>query len=269
MRLSFVSDIHGNIEGLARVAERADQLIVLGDLLDYVDYHDPSAGILGTLFGAEKVGHFTSLRTRGDFTALRTYNHSLWESVADPIGTLTEVVSQRYREVLAAVGPDALLTLGNVDVASVWDDVAGEAMPYLDGEVVEIGGLRLGFVAGGATARFVEHRPQDPLQVWRPLVRPAAEYLASIDAVFADGPVDVLCTHIPPDIAALRYDVVPARLEMPGPGLVEAIDRWSPRLSVFGHVHQPLARRMRRGRTECVNVGHFQRYPRAFEIDLD
>ncbi|MBT2882535.1 metallophosphoesterase, partial [Streptomyces sp. McG6] len=25
----------------------------------------------------------------------------------------------------------------------------------------------------------------------------------------------------------------------------------------FGHVHQPLARRMRIGATECVNVGHF------------
>ncbi|GAA2012146.1 metallophosphoesterase [Nakamurella flavida] len=268
MRLSFVSDIHGNIEGLARVAERVEHLIVLGDLLDYVDYHDPAGGILGTLFGAEKVRHFTALRTRGDFTGLRTFNRGLWESIADPAGTLAEVVSGRYREVLAAVGPDTLLTLGNVDVASVWTEVAGDTLPYLDGQVVEIGGRRLGFVAGGASSRPAGPRPPED-QVWQPLVRPAAEYRASIDAVFADGPVDVLCTHIPPDIAALRYDVVPARLEMPGPGLVEAIDRWTPRLSVFGHVHQPLARRLRRGRTECVNVGHFQRYPRAFEIDLD
>jgi hypothetical protein len=27
---------------------------------------------------------------------------------------------------------------------------------------------------------------------------------------------------------------------------------------LFGHVHNPLARRTRIGRTECVNVGHFR-----------
>jgi Icc-related predicted phosphoesterase len=27
---------------------------------------------------------------------------------------------------------------------------------------------------------------------------------------------------------------------------------------LFGHVHQPLARRLRIGRTECINVGHFR-----------
>ena len=34
--------------------------------------------------------------------------------------------------------------------------------------------------------------------------------------------------------------------------------RPSPRLVLFGHVHQPLVRRARIGRTECVNVGHFR-----------
>jgi Icc-related predicted phosphoesterase len=27
---------------------------------------------------------------------------------------------------------------------------------------------------------------------------------------------------------------------------------------LFGHVHQPLASRVRIGRTECINVGHFR-----------
>jgi Icc-related predicted phosphoesterase len=35
---------------------------------------------------------------------------------------------------------------------------------------------------------------------------------------------------------------------------------------VFGHVHQPLTARMRVGRTECVNVGHFQRTERAYVL---
>ena len=66
----------------------------------------------------------------------------------------------------------------------------------------------------------------------------------------------------------LRYDRVPARLEAYGPGLLEAIDAGRPELSVFGHVHQPQARRLRRGRTECVNVGHFARVPVPYEITV-
>ncbi|MEU2143043.1 metallophosphoesterase family protein, partial [Streptomyces globisporus] len=39
--------------------------------------------------------------------------------------------------------------------------------------------------------------------------------------------------------------------------LLEAIRTTRPRYALFGHVHQPLVRRMRIGTTECVNVGHF------------
>jgi len=41
----------------------------------------------------------------------------------------------------------------------------------------------------------------------------------------------------------------------------EALHAWcetQPDLVLFGHVHNPLVRRTRIGRTECVNVGHFR-----------
>ncbi len=263
MRLSFVSDIHGNISALADVARRVERLVVLGDLLDYVDYHDPSAGIIGRIFGPERIRPFIELRLAGDFPALRAYNLRLWDSIDDPLGTLSDVVAERYRKVLAAVGPDALLTLGNVDVAAVWNDVAGAELPYLDATTVEIGGRTLGFVAGGAARPGTAVRP--PGSVWQPLIRSAAEYAAAVKAV---GQVDVLCSHVPPAVPRLRYDVVPARLEMYGPGLIESIQQHSPVLALFGHVHQPIARRLRHRFTECVNVGHFQRFPEPFEVDL-
>lgn len=263
MRLSIVSDIHGNLTGLADVARRAEQLVVLGDLLDYVDYWDPAAGILGRVFGEQKVRHFIALRMAGEFPQLREYNSALWDSVDDAAGTLTDVVADRYREVLRAVGPDCLLTLGNVDVAAVWTEVVGDKLPYLDGQSVEIAGRRLGFVAGGSSRPGAVFRP--PNHVWRPLIRSAEDYAAAVKAV---GPVDILCSHVPPNLAPLRYDVVPGRLEMYGPGLLESIAEHSPGLAVFGHVHQPISRRLRRGRTECVNVGHFQRFPQPFEIEL-
>ena len=259
-----MSDVHGNIDGLARAAAGAEQLVVLGDLLDYVDYHDHGNGILGEVFGAEKVGHFTSLRSTGAFGELHEYNRQLWDSLDDAAGVLTEVVESRYLQVLEAVGPDALLILGNVDAAAAWEEVVGSKLPNRDGQVIELAGRRFGFVAGGSTRPGVHWRPTE--QVWRPLVRPAAEFEATVAGL---GAVDVLCSHIPPNLAILRYDRVPGRLEMYGPGLLESIDRHSPELAVFGHVHQPLAARTRRGRTECVNVGHFQRHPTAFEVDFD
>ena len=144
VRVSFVSDVHGNIDGLARVAERAEQLVVLGDLLDYVDYHEHGNGILGEVFGAEKVGHFASLRATGSFGALHDYNRELWDSLDDAAGVLTEVVEDRYLQVLDAVGPDALVILGNVDVAAAWAEVIGPKLPNRDGQVVEVAGRRFG-----------------------------------------------------------------------------------------------------------------------------
>ncbi len=99
-----MSDVHGNIDGLARAAARAEQLVVLGDLLDYVDYHDHGNGILGEVFGAEKVGHFASLRSTGAFGELHEYNRQLWDSLDAAAGVLTEVVESRYLQVLEAVG---------------------------------------------------------------------------------------------------------------------------------------------------------------------
>lgn len=266
MRISFVSDVHGNIDGLAAVARDAEMLVVLGDLLDYVDYHDPSAGILGEVFGEHRVREFTVLRSAGDFPALHRLNTELWATVADPVGTLEAVVERRYRQVLQALSLAAtapLLILGNTDVADSWRRVAQDSIPDLDGRVVELAGRRLGFVSGGASS--LAGRPAtDSSKPWRPLVRPIEDYLASVAAI---GAVDVLCSHLPPRLAAVRYDTVPARLEMFGPGLLESIDTHRPLLSVFGHVHQPLTDRLRRGRTECVNVGHFARRPQPYLIE--
>jgi len=263
VRVTFVSDIHGNIDGLARVAQRAEQLVVLGDLLDYVDYHEHGNGILGAIFGAEKIKHFSLLRASGDFRALHEYNRGLWDSLEDGVGVLTEVVAARYQQVLEAVGSDALLILGNVDVASIWEDVIGSALPNRDGQVIQLAGRRFGFVAGGSSRPGYVQKRSD--HAWQPLVRSAEQYAAVVRGL---GPVDVLCSHIPPDLAMLRYDRLPSRMEMYGPGLLESIDRFAPQYSLFGHVHQPLAQRTRRGRTECVNVGHFQRHPVALDIEF-
>jgi Icc-related predicted phosphoesterase len=59
-------------------------------------------------------------------------------------------------------------------------------------------------------------------------------------------------------VPELTYDVVARRFERGSEAVLAAIDEYEPPLVLFGHVHQPLTRRMRIGRTECVNVGHFR-----------
>jgi len=264
VRIHVVSDIHGNMEALARAGDGADLLLVLGDLLDYVDYHDPAGGILGAVFGADLVAPFVALRTAGEFGRLHEYNQRLWDTVADPHHAIAEIVAQRYEQAVSVLGENTLLTLGNVDVEGIWAHVAPDRLRCLDGESVQVDGLTFGFVAGGSTRPGTSFTRSD--SPWKPYVRAAADYQAAVERM---GAVDVLCSHIPPKLVGLRYDTVPARLEMYGPGLLESIDRHQPLLALSGHVHQPLSARQRRGRTECVNVGHFQRQETAFVFDTD
>lgn len=271
MQISVVADIHGNIEALARVAERADQLVILGDLLDYIDYHDPTRGIVSEMFGTDAAIRFASLRKAGEFLALRQYNAQLWESITDAAGTISGIIQQRYQQILDILPPHTIVTLGNVDVAADWQAVAGQHMAYRDGESILIDGLRFGFIAGGCrrvppAGIASPSAKSQPRSAWRPFMRSAPEYRTVLDRI---GRTDVICTHIPPHHPLLRYDIVPGRLEMFAPGLTEYLERFRPQMSLFGHVHQPLASQARIGMTHCVNVGHFQRYGKPFVIDSD
>jgi Icc-related predicted phosphoesterase len=82
------------------------------------------------------------------------------------------------------------------------------------------------------------------------------------------GPVDILCSHVPPAVESLRTDVITGRAERGSLALLNYLRESQPRLHLFGDVHQPQASRWRVGRTECRNVGYFRATGRATEIDL-
>jgi Icc-related predicted phosphoesterase len=255
-----VSDVHGNVDALARAGDGADALLVLGDLIDFVDYHNHSGGILGAVFGPEKVARFATLRREQRSTEIAAYVTSLWESLTDPVGVVEEAVREQYLKLFAVMPAPTYATPGNVDVPSLWPEFAGEGLRILDGEIAEIGGLRFGFLGGGLRAPFARPRRG---RGFRPYLRTDEELT---EAARALGPLDVLCSHIPPDVPELTYDVVARRFEWGSAGILELVTTRAPRWSLFGHVHQPLAARMRLGRTECVNVGHFQRTERPYVL---
>ncbi|GAA3396519.1 metallophosphoesterase [Streptomyces roseoviridis] len=240
----MVSDVHGNAEALARAGDGADALICLGDLVLFLDYADHSRGIFPDLFGAENADRIVELRTARRFDEARAFGRSLWEALdVDRATAIEGAVRRQYAELFAAFPTPTYATYGNVDIPRLWPEYARPGTTVLDGDRVELDGLVFGFVGGGLSTPM-----RTPYEI------SDEEYAAKVEAL---GEVDVLCSHIPPDVPELTYDTVARRFERGSRALLDAIHRVRPRYALFGHVHQPLARRMRIGATECVNVGHF------------
>jgi Icc-related predicted phosphoesterase len=264
VRVHVVSDVHGAADALAR-SGGADMLICLGDLLLFLDYADPGQGIYAELYGEDYTRQYIALRTAKRFTEARQLTQRLAAaSGAGPGGgpgnlraSAEVIVRRQYEEVFAALPEPAYLTYGNVDLPEMWDQYLKPGHHVLDGGRVEVGGITFGFAGAGLTSPY-----RTPNEISE------AAFSAKLDAIAAGGPVDVLCTHIPPAVPELLYDTVARRMETGSEALLELIRRLGPRYAFFGHVHQPLARRVRVGHTECVNVGHFRATRVPFAVDL-
>ncbi|OEJ96590.1 metallophosphoesterase family protein [Streptomyces thermolilacinus] len=257
MRIHVVSDVHGNARDLAKAGDGADALVCLGDLVLFLDYADHARGIFPDLFGADNARRIVALRTARRFDEARAFARGLWAELAergvDKATAVESAVRAQYAELFAALPTPTYATYGNVDIPSLWPVYARPGTTVLDGERVEIGGRVFGFVGGGL-----------PSPMRTPYEVPEEEYAAKVEAL---GEVDVLCSHIPPDVPELTYDTVARRFERGSGALLAAIRRVRPRYALFGHVHQPLARRMRVGATECVNVGHFASSGRPWALE--
>jgi len=255
MRGHGVSDVHGRADALAKAGDGADVLICLGDLLLFIDYEDHSQGIFPQLFGAENATRYIGLRTAGRFDEAREFSAELWARLGgDPREHLERAVREQYAELFAALPTPAYLTYGNVDVPRLWADYVRDGHHVLDGRTAEIGGLVFGFVGGGLPTRY-----RTPNEIGE------EEYAAKVAAL---GRVDVLCSHIPPAVPELLYDVAARRFERGSEALLEAIRATQPRYALFGHVHQPLKPRTRIGRTECLNVGHFRARGTPYVLEI-
>ena len=245
MRVHVVSDVHGRAEALSAAGDGADVFICLGDLLLFVDYADYSQGIFPGLFGAEKARELVELRTALRFDEARQMSAALWAGLGgDPRQHIEAAVARQYAELFAAMPIPAYVTYGNVDVPRQWHDHVRPGQRVLDGERLELDGRTFGFVGGGLRTAYRTPNELDD-----------AEFDAKVASI---GQVDVLCSHIPPAVPDLLYDTVARRSERGSEALLALIERTQPKYALFGHVHQPLQSRVRIGRTECINVGHFR-----------
>lgn len=245
MRVHVVSDVHGRVDALAAAGDGADALVCLGDLILFIDYADHAQGIFAELFGEAHADTFIDLRNQKRFDEARAFSQSLWASLdGEPRTHIEAAVRRQYKALFDTMPSPAYLTYGNVDIPRMWAENLRDGHHVLDGETAEIGGRRFGFVGGGLRTRY-----RTPYEI------DDETYAAKVAAV---GAVDVLCCHIPPAVPELLYDTVARRFERGSEAVLEAIHATQPSYVLFGHVHQPLVRRMRIDRTECINVGHFR-----------
>jgi Icc-related predicted phosphoesterase len=253
VRVTAISDLHGAVEHLDSIARESDALLVLGDLINVLDYRSMD-GILVDVFGREPVVEAARLRTEGRFEEARAAFHRRVGEGEDLRAKFIELAGGEYRRVFAALPPNSYVTFGNVDLPDLIRALVPDGVRFVDGEAVMLGSMRFGFVGGGV---------RTPLNV------PGEVSDDEYDAKFARiGPVDVVCTHMPPRIPWYTYDVMGKKFEPGSVGLIAYIQEHQPTYALFGHVHQPLVGRGNIGLTEMVNVGHFQANGRGFTIEV-
>jgi Icc-related predicted phosphoesterase len=254
-----VSDVHGASDALAVAGDGADMLICLGDMLLFLDYADHTQGIFAELYGAQYAKEYICLRTARRFDEARQLTAGIAARLAAERGAdlrtlMEEAVRRQYAGLFAALAEPAYLTYGNVDLPNLWGSYLKQGHHVIDGGRTEVGGVTFGFAGSGLISPY-----RTPNEITED------EFAAKLAAL---GTVDVLCTHIPPGVPELLFDVKARRMEIGSTALLDTIRRVQPRYALFGHVHNPLVRRVRIGRTECVNVGHFRATGQPFVLDL-
>ncbi|MEE8485058.1 MAG: metallophosphoesterase [Acidimicrobiia bacterium] len=248
----IVSDVHGAHDALAKVAASTDTLLVLGDLINFTDYRT-SEGIVADVVGVAIVAEISELRARGEKArASEVWSAAIAGRKAEVRHQVSELMAAEYEDVCAALaGTKAYVTYGNVDRPDMLKQHLGEGARFVDAETLEIEGRVVGFAGGGMP------------RIGTPGEVTPDDMAAKLDSL---GPVDILCTHVPPDVPALAADVI-GRTTKGSPEILEYLIEYQPAFHYFGDIHQPRAITWQVGRTRCINVGYFRATGRAVRHD--
>jgi Icc-related predicted phosphoesterase len=241
--IRIISDVHGAVAALQRVASEPGPLLILGDLINFIDYRDNS-GIVADVAGREFVAAVVRARSRGDFVAAGELWRAHRKGREDELrARYRDAINAAYAEICAPLrGVEATLTYGNVDNVEIMLRHLPESAEFIEAGTITVAGQRFGIVGGGVPTINSPGEISD------------AEMAARLDAI---GPVDVLCTHIAPEIGPLATDVVGGTAKG-SPAVREYLERHQPQYHYFGDIHQPQAVSWMVGKTRCVNVGYFR-----------
>ncbi|MEX2588074.1 MAG: metallophosphoesterase [Actinomycetota bacterium] len=252
MAVKVISDLHGATDALRAEVDHGDTLLLLGDLINVIDYFTKD-GILVDIFGLDAVNEVIGLRAQRRFEEARSVMDLRRKGREAEVAEQFRMAFEKaYREVFDALPHRTYLILGNVDSASAVQELIPGNVEMVDGRVIDLAGKRIGFVGGGLPS---------PLKIKGEV--PEDEFDAKLAGL---GKVDIVCTHVPPDLPKLTFDVLAERHERGSAGLARYVRDVQPQQAFFGHIHQPLCSSTHLGRTHLLNVGYFRRTHRAFTL---
>jgi len=247
--MRLIADVHGAVEALRRVVTQPGPLLILGDLINFIDYRT-NQGIVTEISGQEFTNRMVALRTAGEAVAAGALWQDFRKGREDELQQLyDDAIGRAYDEILEPlVGIEAYVTFGNVDRPELMREKLPPGPRFVDGNVIEMQGLRVGFAGGGIISIGTQGEVGEE------------EMAAKLSSL---GPVDILCTHVPPAVDSLQRDVVGGRAKG-SQAILEYVQSEQPRWHYFGDVHQPQATTWRIGATTCQNVGYFRATGRAW-----
>ncbi|MDA2969991.1 MAG: metallophosphoesterase [Actinomycetota bacterium] len=249
----FISDVHHNVKFLEKLPKDLGPVIILGDLINWIDYRN-GEGIAKDVFGYENVMKLIELRKNHLFEKRKL----LWKELyfSNPEQTqkkMQAAIEKQYIEVFESLKTlEVWFIPGNVDDLEILNSFESNKIKNVDNTIVETNFGRIGF-AGGGVPTLINARGEISVK----------DFQLKLDKLSG---VDIICTHAPPKVIPLMTDVVTNKIEQGWQPLVEFILENSPKLSLFGDVHQPKASNWYINKTRCINVGYFRATNRYLEL---
>ena len=254
VRIKVIADVHGDLEVVKDEAGTCDVLLLLGDLINVIDYTN-AGGILAEVYGSDAVRAWSALRAEGKFEESRQVLREVSAGREQELrGLFFAKIDEQTEAFCTQIPSNVVVTYGNVDVPDLIRKYLPDAVRFVDADVLTFDGVRFGFVGGGLPKVGIPG--EVALDVY-------AEKVAAL------GPVEVLCAHVPPAVDDLTYDVVADYAEPGSDALLAYLAEHEPTHMYFGHVHQPRLAETQIGPTQLVNVGSYYRSTgKAWEHEL-
>lgn len=255
--IKIVTDVHGAYDELARQLSGEDTLILLGDYVQLVDFKTLD-GVLSQAFTREEVGQVLEWLVTGERAKAGQFIARFALPEGDRFQDVRRRVVSAYRQLYERIPCQSYLLYGNTDYPDLMREALNgcDRLRIMDGEVLEIEGVKIGFVSGS---------PPMPWTFNLPGVRLEKVFNAKIEAL---GKVDILCSHVPPQISDLAFDVVARKDEGGSLRLLEYIRDCQPSWVYYGHVHNPLKASLTLGKSQLVNLACFRLHQQVYSHPL-
>jgi Icc-related predicted phosphoesterase len=248
--VKIISDIHGAYGAMRAQLEPGDIALLLGDYLNLIDFRTLD-GILAEVYSRDEVKSALSLMATGNKELARQKIRMAIGGTPEKSEQVGELIFKNYKEFFASIPCKCFMLYGNTDGPEIMKGMVPGNVELVEAGLVIVEGERFGMVSGA---------PQGPWNVGLPGEMPTERYDSLVASI---GPADVLCTHYPPAVPELTWDLLANRDEVGSKATLAWDEEHAPTHHYFGHVHNPKAPRVQHGRTTLLNVGFFKEHGMA------